>query len=144
MLRISMACLSSTQTSGLHQTSCSVPMHVLTGAGAYMSASYLQFQFPTQIKELCQGDINRLECFAILVALRAWGGSWGRSNILVNCDNLNSVRAINSGTSRDPIMQALLRNLHWCQVEFNCRIRAKFIEGVANREADSLSRWDNK
>ena len=60
--------------------------------------------------------------------------------ILVFCDNLNTVRALNSGASKDVVMQAMLRELHWVTAKGNCMIRGIHISGVSNRISDIFSR----
>ena len=48
---------------------------------------------------------------------------------------------INSGRCKDPFMQQCLRELVYLACRFEFQIRAVWIEGINNREADSLSRW---
>ena len=85
-------------------------------------------------------DINQIECFTILLAVRLLGKEWGCKNIVINCDNHNTVLAINSGTSKDGAMQCLLRNLNWECVKFSIMIRAVLLTSEMNAEADCLSR----
>ena len=78
---------------------------------------------------------------AILLSIKVWGMLWGRQCIVVECDNRNSVLAINSGVSRDPLMQKLLRNLHLECTLKSIEVSAVFIFGRDNCRADFLSRW---
>ena len=72
--------------------------------------------------------------------LRKWEDKWGRRNIVVECDNLNSVRALNSGASRDKVIQAVLRNIHWVCVEHSLLVRVVWVQRINNTGADFLSR----
>ena len=108
--------------------------------GGWTDTNYFHVQLPMDILTSFS-DINQKECLAILVAIRLWGGLWGRRNIVVRCDNANSVRALNSGASRDPVMQMLLCNIHWESVRFSVEFRASFSSGKSNFIADSLSCW---
>ena len=91
--------------------------------------------FPSWVKVLTQ-DINNLECWSVLVALRVWANAFSRKNILIYCDNENTVRAINSGGSRDVVMQSLLRNLHWECAKQSISVQAVHCFGSENRKAD--------
>ena len=112
----------------------------LKQAGRWSGEEYWHCAFPEWILMLTQ-DINHFECWAILIALRVWGSKCARKNCLIFCDNLNTVLALNSGSSRDKIMQRLLRNIHWECVHSDMIIRSVHIAGVNNRFSDLLSRW---
>ena len=72
----------------------------LTGGGAMCGSEYLHFVFPDWMIETFS-DINQLECFVVFVALKTWGSLFRSKKLLMFCDNENSVRAVNSGFSRD-------------------------------------------
>ena len=65
----------------------------------------------------------------------------GREKFIMYCDNLNTVRAINSKCSRDLKIQQCLRELHTFLGIYSCDVKAEFIEGISNRIPDALSRW---
>ena len=54
----------------------------LTGIGALTDSEFFHLQLPEWCRQQFT-DINQLECFAILVAVRMWGSAWGRQNIVV-------------------------------------------------------------
>ena len=114
----------------------------LTGAGACTENEYFHTKFPASFVNICN-DINQRECVTILVALKLWGSQWSRKNIVIMCDNSNSVQAVNSGASRDPLMQKILRNIHWICAEFSILVRAVQVRTYDNEIADCLSRWEN-
>ena len=111
-----------------------------SGIGSWTDTNYFHVQLPVNILTSFS-NINQKECLAILVAIRLWGGQWGRRNIVVGCDNANSVRALNSGASRDLVMQMLLHNINWESVKFSVEFRASFSYGKSNFVADSLLCW---
>ena len=113
----------------------------LIGGGALTCNNFVQWSYPNIIKHK-QYNINKLECLMVVVAIKLLGKDLTRKRIIANCDNLVSVLAINSGSSRDPIIQKCLRELHAVTAIVDCEIRAKFIKGSTNRIPDSLSRWD--
>ena len=78
----------------------------------------------------------------VVVALTTWGQKLARKKILIHCNNDVTVKAINSGSSRNVILQECLRELHRLQTVFHCELRARFIFGVNNRISDALSRWN--
>ena len=61
--------------------------------------------------------INALELLTVMVTVKLWGHNWKGKKIIINCDNMASVRVLNVGFSRDL---------------FSCE----------NRIPDYLSRWD--
>ena len=77
----------------------------------------------------------------VLVAIRLWGAAWSRHKLLIECDNQNSVHAINTGMSHDLLMQKILYNLHLeCSLK-SVEVRAVFVFGCVNMRADCLSRF---
>ena len=112
----------------------------LTGIGAITEWECFHLELPLESKQQFM-DINQIECFAILVAIRLWGHTWARKNLVFKCDNRNTVLALNSGVCRDCVMQNLLHNLHWQCVRFHIMIKAVFLPGDLNSESDCLSRW---
>ena len=112
----------------------------LTGGGAHTKYEFFHFEFPAQVLDICK-DINQLECVVLTVAVARWAFSFRHKKLQLNCNNLNTVRAINGSTSRDSVIQACLRYLHKIMACESIDIRAKFLRGVHNRIADNLSRW---
>ena len=112
----------------------------LTGCGALTDGRYFHAEFPERVKNTYT-DINQLEFLTIIVVLKVWGELFHRSKILIYCDNLNTVRAINSGSSRDRIMQQLLRNMHALITWYSIDIWCIHLNSTDNRKADLLSRW---
>ena len=77
----------------------------------------------------------------LVVAVKHWGKYMSRKRVLIHCDNEVTVRAVNTGRSRDQRIQACLREIHQISGLFSCEIKAVFLEGKSNRLSDSLSRW---
>jgi hypothetical protein len=86
--------------------------------------------------------INETECLAAFLAAVQWCQLWRDQHILVESDNMVTVWAINKGTSRSPIIMAMLRQLFWLSAKFNFRITARHVKGLDNRLADAGSRGD--
>ena len=112
----------------------------MSGGGGWCKQEYFHLEYPEWLVNGNQ-DINVLECLMILVALKIWARNWGRMNILCLCDNSSSVLAINSGASKNRIMQNILRNIHWLSAEYSVTIKAVLIGTKSNRLSDNLSRW---
>ena len=110
----------------------------LSGGGCFFSGRYIHWKFPIQIVDN-QLDINQLECMMVVIALKKWGKLLKRKRIVINCDNQNTVLAINSGASRDEVLQHCLRELHKITALNSCELRAQHIFGVNNRISDALS-----
>ena len=113
----------------------------LTGGGAVSSHAFVQWSYPQRILQ-ANFNINQLECMMVVVALKVLGKDLARKRLLIHCDNRNTVLAINSGSSRDMVLQRCLRELHVCCAKMSCEVKAQFIFGSENRISDALSRWD--
>ena len=57
------------------------------------------------------------------------------------CDNSVTVAVINSGTSRDLVMQKCLRRLHVLTALNSIDVRMCYFPRILNRRANSLLRW---
>ena len=111
----------------------------LTRVGAWSNHQFFHFQLP-QVMLSCECDINQLECATVVVSISLWGSNFKRKRLLVNCDNRVSAEVINSGFSRNPVLQACPRQLHLLCMKFDCLVWAKFVQGMTNKWADNLSR----
>ena len=114
----------------------------LTGAGAFnkITGEFFHWKFPEILLELSL-DINQLECLTVVLALKLWGASLNRKRMQVHCDNQVSVEWINSGTSRNTVIQACLRKLHVQLALNSCELRAVFLTRKKNGISDELSCW---
>ena len=113
----------------------------LTGGGGMTSTEFFHFKFSERIKKLCT-HINQLEAIVLVIAVARWAPLFPRKKLLLKCDNLNTVLAINSSGSRDTVMQACLRYLHKILALYSLDIKTVHIASVENRLPDLLSRWD--
>ena len=113
----------------------------LTGCGGLTDSEFFHSPFPPSIQQLCL-DINALEILGVLVAVRLWGPCYAGRKILLYCDNLQAVQAINSGRTRNEFIGRCVRQLWLETASYHFHIRAVHLPGVENRLADSLSRWD--
>lgn len=77
-----------------------------------------------------------------MVAVKLWGHLLANKKVTINCDNMVSVRVLNSGATRIAFLQACLREICFFAALNNCEIKANHISGVNNRIPDLLSRWD--
>ncbi len=84
--------------------------------------------------------INDKELLSIYLAARTWGHLWSNKHVVVACDNLTAVAAINKGSSKSLAIMRMLRDLFWISAKFNFHLTAKFIPGFMNELADAASR----
>ena len=104
-----------------------------TGAGGYFTGQYFHTPFPAPILSQFGHDINILELLTIMVALKLWGELLRGQHLILQCDNANSVLAINSGRSRVPGMHLCLREIWFLTARHDIDIFAGHIAGVDNR-----------
>ena len=112
-----------------------------TGDGGYFTGLHFHTPFPDAILYCYGHDINILELLTVMVALKLWGALLCGRRITFQCDNINSVLAINSGHSRVPGMQLCLWEIWFLTARHYIDICAKHIPGLENSIADHLSRW---
>ena len=108
------------------------------GAGGFAAGQFFHTAFPPSCQQL---HINALEMLALLVCIKLWGANWGGQRIRCLCDNMCSVLLINTSRSRDPFLQACVRELWFLASKYSFELRATHISGVDNRIPDHLSRW---
>ena len=110
------------------------------GAAGYFNGKFFHTPFPHPIMLLYGHDINILELLTIMVALKLWGTALRGQQVIISCDNENSVFAMNSGRSCSLGMQRCLREIWFLSAVFDFEIRTDHVPGVSNAIADHLSR----
>ena len=102
-------------------------------------AEVFHVKYNDRVLQTCT-HINQLEFITLVVALQVWGEKLARQKVIIKCDNMNTVRAMNSGVSRDEVMQACLRRLHILMAIYSCEVKGVHCPAEENRIPDSLSR----
>ena len=113
----------------------------LTGCGGWMNGRFFHCTFPDFILEQ-HLNINLCEMLTLVIAVKIWGRYLANKKVTIYCDNMVSVRVLNTGASRNSFLQACLREICFVSALNNCEIKGKHICGVDNRIPDLLSRWD--
>jgi len=111
----------------------------LTGAGGFCQGRFFHTTFP---QELRNTSIQGLEMMALLIAVKLWAPQWQGKRLLIFCDNEAVVSVIQSGRSRDGILQAGLRELNYLCTINSVDIVPRHLSSSDNRLADHLSRWN--
>ena len=111
----------------------------LTGMGGLCWGEYFHCSIPDK---LANWAINELEAMAILVALRLWAPRLQGRQMLVSCDNMATVWAINMWKTKAVRLQDCVRDILFVCAKYQIQIKAIHIKGTDNRVADWLSRWD--
>jgi hypothetical protein len=111
----------------------------LKSMGGWSGKQYFSCMFPEDILEQ-QHDINVLELYTIVIAIKVWSDNLVEKRVQVLCDNMTSVTVINSGKCKDKMLLALLREIAYLCAHLNCQIKAIHIAGDLNRTSDVLSR----
>jgi hypothetical protein len=109
------------------------------GMGGVYKNDWFSLPFPRAIYVI--KDIAVKELYAILEAARRWSVFWSGKRVILRCDNLACVGAVNKGSSPHPIMMEILRELFWLSANWNYRVTAIWIRGTMNWAADLLSRY---
>ena len=113
----------------------------LHGGGAACLEECLSFVFPIDAVQQA-AHITALELFVVVVAVRVWAPLLAHQHFILSCDNEAAVTVINSGSTRDQLLQGCLCQLWFTASLHDLEIQASFIPGEHNVLADALSRWN--
>ena len=75
--------------------------------GAFMSGQWLQWKWP---REWVPQGIMAKELVPIVLSCIVWDTQLTKKPVLILCDNLNLVNAINKGSSKDLMVMQLLQS----------------------------------
>ena len=89
---------------------------------------------------LADMHINHKETAAVVLAARRWAPQWEGKKVIVYIDNQAAKQIINKGTTADPGMMVLVRELFWWSVSYDFVVEAVYLQGAANLFADTVSR----
>ena len=107
------------------------------GCGAVFNHLWLQWKWPDT---WAPRDIMAKELVPVVLSCAVWGPFMAKQSVLLQCDNLSLVTAINKGSAKPPIVMHLLRCLWFFCAYFDIILTASHIAGTANTLADQLSR----
>ena len=89
-------------------------------------------------------SIEFLELYALTVAVTAWFVMLGGGNFCIYCDNQAVMHMVNNLALSCMQCMKLLRVIALQGIQFNRRLKVKFIKSCDNVLADALSRHDFK
>ena len=102
---------------------------------------YFHALFPTFITQQAH-IIANLELLVSTAALKVWPHLVSNTKFVAYLDNMVVVSAMNIGQSRDPFINAGLREIAFLSALHNFEVRAHHIPGANNTIPDLLSHWD--
>ena len=113
------------------------------GMGAIFGNSWIQAQWPPEIKPQIEESINIdcLELFAIFAACSTWGTQWAGKRIIFITDNAPITDIWQAGTTKSQGIMTLVREMYFLAAKLSFSISLKHIKGVDNKIADSISRF---
>lgn len=92
-------------------------------------------------KALVQNHINALEMRAILEAVWVWAPELWGAVVVIHCDNRSAVSyLLREGGTCSPRLMQLARELILFADRWHLQLRSCYLPGIANLEADALSR----
>ena len=87
-------------------------------------------------------NIVLLELFPVVVALEIWGPMFANRRLLVGTDNKGVAFAVNSLSSKSPLVVVFLRHLVFLCLKWSIWIKARYVPGKNNEIANSFSSTD--
>ena len=112
----------------------------LKGIGAFCQGNYFHAEIPENIKKIPGVHIAHFELWAIIAAVKTWKHRINGCKFIMGCDNLAVVTIINTGRSKDKLLQKLLRELIYVITENQAEIVTRFVPSGENVIPDLLSR----
>ena len=113
----------------------------LVGIGGLCGNKFFHCDIPKFVLEMDNVNIAHFEMWAIIVALKLWKSEINGHRFVIGCDNQAVVAIINTGRSRDCLLQTLLRELTFVTATNQWEIVARYISTSNNLIPDLLSRW---
>lgn len=115
--------------------------------GVWSLRNHLELaQFPRDHVEAASyewqdGDnINVMELWPVLCALRRWGAFMRNKKIVIRSDNSQVIAMLNTGRSRNDQCMRWLCELFWLSFIFNVHVVGRHVRSIDNTLADYLSR----
>ena len=110
------------------------------GFGLYFDGRWAQARWPEEVLA-AEYSIAFLELFPIVVGISLWGDKLTDRKVVFWSDNQTVVAVINKQSSSCVHIMTLIRRLVVLCLKWNIWFRAKYVPGVNNEIADSLSRF---
>ena len=107
------------------------------GCGAFFEGEWLQLPWNESWAPI---GIMAKELAPILLSVAVWGIKFAKKQILIQCDNMSVVQAVNKGSAKDDVVMQLLRSLWFFVAYYDIELTCIHIMGAANTTADHLSR----
>lgn len=115
-----------------------------SGAGGLWEGDWFHCCWDTDLPSASQCHINEKEILAVVIAAHRWAPYWANHTVSFFADNSATVASINKCSSRNSTLLKCLRSLFWLSAIYNFRFVAHHVPGIENKEADFLSRLDDK
>ena len=110
------------------------------GFGIYFDGRWAQAKWPEEVLA-CRYSIAFLELFPIVVGVSLFGEQLTSRKVIFWSDNQTVVSVVNKQSSSCAHIMGLIRRLVTLCLKWNIWFRAKYVPGVNNEIADSLSRF---
>jgi hypothetical protein len=110
-----------------------------SGIGGFFRNEWFSAMFTGDSSYMQDMDINWRELYALLVAV-TWSNRLRGKMVKFHCDNQSVCYIIQSVTSRDPSIMALVRTLFFVSARNSFVCSAVHVPGCKNQAADALSR----
>ena len=108
------------------------------GFGITFGSSWVYHPYPPEWSSM---NIAILELYPIYVAVVMFATKMSNSHIIFHCDNQAIVSVLNSQTTKDPHILAILRKLLLVLMQHNISFRAQYLSSFQNLISDRISRF---
>ena len=113
----------------------------LQGVGGYSEKKFFHCEIPQSIRDQTGIHIAHFELWAIIIAVKIWKDDITGQRFVMGCDNQAVVTIVNTGRSRDELLQTLLRELVYVVASSQAEIVMRYVPSGQNLIPDLLSRW---
>ena len=77
-------------------------------AGGFFQGDWFYYRFGAESATLAGLHINHKEVLAVVAAAKCWGYCWSNKHVIIHSDSTIAVVIVNKGTTRSPIVMAIL------------------------------------
>ena len=109
-------------------------------AAAVVGSSWTVQHFDGQFSWLADKNIAVKELYAIILGISTFAVRLQGKQVLMNTDNKAIDCCIDKGSSKDTLINALLRSLYYYTSVYHIEYKSCHVSGVSNVLADALSR----
>lgn len=120
-------------------STCFVTDACKVGSSAHFGTDWFFMSWANDFPAMFGCHINELDLFTAYLALHLWGSELCNRHVCVRSDNIATVAALNTLTSRSAKLMPFVHEIFWLSVKFNITVSIRHIPSKLNILSDRIS-----